>query len=255
MYTFVDNPLASVGAALPAVLQPVARPATQARHPIGWRRIALATTAIAAPAIAGLLYGRATTRRGGLLVGGLAALAALALRVERARWFTPEPAFDVEGKLGGLELRRYRPWVEASVQVEETSLEAALHHGYRLLAGYATGNNDLLAHVERTTPALIAMRDGHYTISFVMPPGRTLRDLPWPDHPAIELREVSTRRIAALRFRGRFTHDNIAAHERQLLQLLVNTGLAARGSVSFAAFDSPATVPLLRRNELWIDLA
>ena len=255
MYTFVDNPLANVGAAMPAVLQPVVRPATQARHSIGWRRIALMTSAIAAPAITGLLYGRATTRRRGLVLGGLTALAAAALRVELARWFTPEPAFDVEGKLGGLELRRYRPWIEASIQVEEPSLEPALHHGYRLLAGYAAGNNDLMAHVERTTPILITMRDGHYTVSFVMPPGRTLRDLPWPDHPGIELREVAARRIAALRFHGRFTHDNIAAHERQLLQHLVDTGLAARGSVSFAAFDSPVTVPFLRRNELWIDLA
>lgn len=237
------------------MLQPAARPVTQARHPIDWRRIALVTGAIAAPAIAGLLYLRATTRRGGLIVGGLTALAAAALRVELARWFTPESAFGVEGKIGGLELRRYRPRIEASIQVEEASLEAALHHGYQLLAGYATGDNDLVAYVERTMPILIAMREGHYTVSFEMPPGRTLGDLPWPDHPAIELREVPARRIAALRFRGRFTHDNIAAHERVLLQLLVDTGLAARGSVSFAAFDSPATVPLLRRNELWIDLA
>ena len=177
------------------------------------------------------------------------------LRVELARWFTPEPAFDVEDRLGGLELRRYRARIEARVQVDEPSLEEALHHGYRLLADYAAGDNDLVEHVGRTTPILIAMRDGRYKVSFVMPPGRTLRELPWPTHPAIELREVLARRIAALRFRGRFTRDNIAAHERVLLQQLVDTGLAARGSVAFAAFDSPATLPFLRRNELWIDLA
>jgi SOUL heme-binding protein len=205
--------------------------------------------------VAGFAFGHLTTRRGGLVVGGLTALAIGALRVELARWFTPEPAFDVEGKIGALELRLYHPRVEASIQVDEPSLEEALRHGYRLLAGYAAGNNDLIEGIRRTTPILIAMREGRYTVSFVMPPGRGLGKLPWPDHPAIELREVPERRIAALRFRGRFTHDNIAAHERVLLRQLIDTGLAARGSVAFAAFDSPATLPFLRRNELWIDLA
>jgi len=102
---------------------------------------------------------------------------------------------------------------------------------------------------------LAAMHEGHYHVSFVMPPGRSLDELPRPRHPGIELRTVPARRIAALRFRGRFTRDNIAKHERDLLEQLVDTGLAARGSVMFAAFDAPLTLPVLRRNELWIELA
>ena len=104
-------------------------------------------------------------------------------------------------------------------------------------------------------PVLTAMRDGRYNVSFVMPPGRTITELPRPDHVGVELREVPARQIAALRFHGRFTRDNIAAHERTLMQQLIDAGLSARGSIAFAAFDSPATLPLLRRNELWIELA
>jgi len=255
MYLFVDEATAKAGPAAPPVFAHLPGPVTQARHPLGWRKLALLTGAIAAPAVVGFLYGHATTRRRGAIVGGLTALAAGALRLEFARWFTPEPAFDVEAKLGDLELRQYSPRIEASVEVDEPSLEAALRHGHRVLAGYTAGNNHLTECVRRTTPILIEMRDGRYAISFVMPPGLALWQLPWPDHPAIELRRVPARRVAALRFHGRFTHDNVAAHERVLRQHLVDRGLATYGSVSFAAFDSPATLPILRRNELWIDLA
>jgi hypothetical protein len=100
---------------------------------------------------------------------------------------------------------------------------------------------------------LTAMREGRYTVAFVMPPRRSLSDLPRPAHLGVALREIPEHTIAALRFRGRFTRDNVAAHERALLRHLVDAGLATRGSITFAAYDTPLTLPLLRRNELWIE--
>ena len=43
-------------------------------------------------------------------------------------------------------------------------------------------------------------------------------------------------------------------YERELLTQLVDAGLSARGSVAFACYDSPTTLPFLRRNELWIEI-
>jgi hypothetical protein len=209
---------------------------------------------LAAPAAVGVACARATTRRRGVVAGGVAALVLGALRVELARWFTPEPAFHPEGTLGDLELRRYAARVEACAEVDAPGLELALDRGYSRLAAYVYGGNHTGELIQRTMPVVTAMREGRYTVSFVMPPGRDLVSLPRPTHPGIALREIPSRTIAALRFRGRFTRDNIAAHERQLLQQLVDAGLSARGSVGFAAFDAPATLPVLRRNELWIEI-
>jgi SOUL heme-binding protein len=254
MNTFVAPPTANVIGSPPQVLAHVPRAATRAHRAVGWRRLAALGSFLAVPAAAGAAVARATTLRRGLLAGGLTALAIGALRIELARWFTPEPAYEPQGRLGDLELRRYGSRIEACAEVDVAGLEQAIERGYGRLACYVCGINRTGELLRRAAPVLTAMRDGRYTVSFVMPPGRALGSLPRPTHPGVELREIPGRTIAALRFRGRFTRDNVAAHERALLEQLLDAGLAARGSVAFAAFDWPVTLPILRRNELWIEV-
>jgi len=254
MNTFVvDEPTANVGP-LPSVFEHFPRTATQAQHAPAWRRFTWMAGLLTVPAVTVLAGSRVSTRWRGLLAGGLTAVALGALRVELARWFTPEPAYHSEGKLGDLELRRYDARIEAQVEVDVPALEPALDRGYGRLAAYVCGVNRTGEMIPRTMPVITAMRDGRYTVSFVMPPGRDLGSLPRPMHPGVELCEIRGRRVAALRFRGRFTRDNVAAAERHLLARLIDAGLSARGSVGFAAFDSPAVLPILRRNELWIEI-
>jgi hypothetical protein len=257
MHPFADRPTTSPFVASFSSVPSVddgAPPATQGRSALGWRNQLFLGSLLAVPAAAGIAVARATSRGRGILAGGLAALALGALRVELARWFTPEPAFAVEATIANLELRRYPARIEAVATVGDIALEAALDHGYSRLASYCYGANYRGELLKRTMPILTAMQDGRYSVAFVMPPGLALQELPRPSHPGVELRQVPARRLAVLRFRGRFTRDNIAAHERILLAQLVDAGLSARGSVTFAAFDTPATLPLLRRNELWIEI-
>lgn len=258
MDTFVDEPTAKL-VRQPAAIDDPDRPhrslrttVTQAQPTLGWRKLALVASLVAAPAVAGVAYAW-TRRRGGLITGGLAALALGTLRVELARWFTAEPAFRSDGKAGELELRHCAARVEAVTEIDDGALEMALDHGYGRLASYVCGANHTQELLTRTMPVLTAMRDGRYTVAFVMPPGRALADLPRPRHAAIELREVPAHTIAALRFRGRFSRENVAAHERALLGGVLDAGLSTRGSVTFAAYDSPLTLPILRRNEVWIE--
>jgi hypothetical protein len=254
MDTFLDEPTARY-LTRPAEIDEASLlhpSATQARPVVGWHRFALVAGLLAVPAAAGIACAWTRPRRG-LIAGGLTALALGALRLELARWFTPEPAFRFDGKMEGLELRQCSARIEAITEIEDSTLEAALDHGYDRLISYVCGANDRRELLSRTMPVLTAMRAGRYTVAFVMPPGRELGDLPRPDHSGITLREVPAHTIATLRFRGRFTRDNVAAHERALLRNLVDAGLATRGSIAFAAYDSPLTLPALRRNEVWIE--
>jgi hypothetical protein len=238
--------------ASPARLGRPAYPAPTAHRSLNWRKLALSASFLALPAAAGVLSGRA--RRRGILAAGLAALGLGTLRLELARWFRFEPAFDSDGKVGDLELRRYDARVEACIRVGDLEIERAIDHGYGRLAAYIRGANQTGELLARTTPILTVMRAGCYNVSLMMPPGRALGDLPRPDHLDIELREVPACEIAALRFGGRCTRDNVAAHERVLLRQLIAAGLSTRGSIAVAIFDSQATLPILRRNELWIEV-
>jgi len=114
MDTFVDEPTARFVVRSAAVDDATRlEPTVTKAHPIGgWRKAALVASLLAIPAAAGIAYARARPRRR-LLAGSITAFALGALRVELARWFTPEPAFRADSKLGELEIRQCSARVEA----------------------------------------------------------------------------------------------------------------------------------------------
>lgn len=221
-----------------------------------WRKSALKAASIGVPIGVGILAalrGERSIGRG-ILAGAGAALALGALRWQMARWFTAAPAYTVLGRVGEIELRAYPDLVEARTEVDAQQFEDALDAGFGRLACYVFGANGHHTDLPMAAPVLTEMHAGRYLMTFVMPPGRALGTLPTPDDPRIELRVTPARQIAVLAFRGRFTADNVGAHERTLLGSVVDAGLVGRGSVVFAGYDGPSTLPFLRRNELWLEV-
>lgn len=207
------------------------------------------------------------SRRAGAIAGGVVALAAGALRWQLQRWFTVQPAYEVERRIGPLEIRRYAPRVVARTKVEG-DFNRALEEGFRRLAGYIFGGNRGEQSIAMTSPVTskperIAMTspvtsagagDGR-VVSFTMPPGTSLATLPRPDDTRVELAEVPERRIAVLRFRGAYERDIVEQMEREVRQLVADAGLAGKGEPMFAGYDPPSTLPGLRRVEVWLELA
>jgi hypothetical protein len=239
--------LATEPALAPSLLEYPARPTQQS---VRIRRLAvwggLGAIAVGAGAISALV-----SRRRGLVLGGAAALALGALRWQFARWFTPTPDYEREGTLGRLEVRHYPVQIEARTELAGHDLESALAAGYGRLACYVFGANAEHEEIERTTPVLLAVRDGAYSLAFVMPDRESL---PVPDDLRVELCAVPERRVAVLKFRGGWSREHIARQERALLEQLAEADLEVRGGVMLACYDSPTTLPALRRNELWIDV-
>lgn len=251
MDTTTDDPPSNV---LPSIPEEVRAVATVPKHATTRRRAAFWSGALAVPA-ATALGTILKSRRAGLIAGGLAALGLGALRWQLARWFEDSPAYETIGRLGPLEVRHYPRRIEARTAVAASEIDDALDLGVGRLVGYVDGANFEQEKLPMTTPVVTMMHDGVYATSLVMPPHRPIASLPHPEDARIELREVPEFRIAVLPFRGRFTPENISKHERQFVHSLVDAGLVARGSVGFACYDSPTTLPFLRRNELWIELA
>ena len=251
MLTATPEPISTP---LPSIFDHFPRPATQPNRAAGRRKIALWTVYGLVPAAAGAVAAL-RGRRMGVVGGGIAALALGALRWQLARWFTDTPDYLIEARHGELEVRRYPLYVEACATVTDAhDLETALDRGFSRLACYLYGANAEREHVAMTTPCMVEHRGGSYAMTIAMPPGRDVSSLPLPDDARVSLCEVMERRVAVLPFRGRFTRENLESHERDLVRRLVDAGLATRGSVVFAGYDSPTVLPLLRRNEVWIDL-
>jgi len=232
---------------------------TEARS-LGWREGAFWSTLALAPATLGIALGRRSPVLGGV-AAGLSALALAGVRWQMRRWFTAEPAYEVEARHGRLEVRRYDARVEASTSVAARTFDDALAEGFRRLAGYIFGGNHAHQKLAMTAPVtseavkMVTPGVGEtYTISFVMPAGRSMFSLPHPSDTNIELHRIATHTIAALAFRGKATAELVRERERELLALVQRAGLTPIGEPRFAGFDPPWTLPWLRRNEVWVEI-
>jgi hypothetical protein len=180
--------------------------------------------------------------------------------------FTAEPAYSVVRRVSGLEIRNYAPRVEARTTMEGADFDRALDEGFDRLAQYVFGGNYDDESLGMTAPVfargeLLTMTapmffsPGGHTMAFVMPPGRTLESLPRPRDVRVFLTNVQARRVAVLPFRGRYRAAKVERKAAELVRRCEAAGLAIAGQPSFAGYDAPSTLPLLRRNEIWVDLA
>lgn len=206
-----------------------------------------------------------------LLVAGLA-VAALGLYTEFVQTKVSEPPFETLTREGDFSVRRYQPMVTASVTADGER-GAAINDGFRTLANYIFGGNVPNEEIAMTAPVLqrpqgggeaIAMTapvlqapadDGRWTVSFVLPASYTVESAPMPVDQAVQLEEVPAQRMAAVRFDGFHTKENLNRQSARLTRFMEENGLRAAGPPRFAFYDPPWTLPFLRRNEVLIPLA
>ncbi|MGQ9659427.1 MAG: SOUL family heme-binding protein [Thermochromatium sp.] len=183
-----------------------------------------------------------------------------------------EPSYQTLRKTEDYELRYYEPYRVAEVEVRGRFEEVG-SEGFRILAGYIFGDNRGGSRIEMTAPvsqrpagtrlemtAPVIQRPAEsdpdrYIISFVMPKRFTLETLPRPNNPRIVLREEPARRVAARRYSGSWSMARYRDEERRLLEALQRDGLQPSGASVYARYNSPFSLPMLRRNEVLIPLA
>lgn len=195
-----------------------------------------------------------------------AGLAVAACSVVGDRRGTEEPPFDVVGRAGEVEIRRYLPRIAAETEIEADA-EAARNAGFRRLAGYIFGGNRGAEKIAMTAPVAqapaggerIAMTapvaqqpagPGRWTIRFYMPAQWTMATLPMPDDPAVRLVEVPGETMAVLRFSGDRGAEAVAARQAELMRALDGSAWTPRAAPVAWFYDPPWTLPWLRRNEV-----
>ena len=179
-----------------------------------------------------------------------------------------EPAYTVVEKRSGYEIRAYAPYIIAETQVSGTYAQA-LGGGFRVIADYIFGNNTTKESISMTAPVLerrsekIAMTvpvttelgsDTSRTVSFVLPSTYTMDTLPTPNNEAVTLTKVPAQTVAALRFSGYATEQRVAKKKELLLARLATDNVTIIGTEQVAQYNPPLSMPLLRRNEILIQI-
>lgn len=164
-----------------------------------------------------------------------------------------QPQYTVAAQTDGIEFRRYDTYLVAETWVQDISdYNAAANEGFNRLFRYISGGNQPADKIAMTAPVQQSAQDTGWLVSFMVPSQYSLADAPQPADSRIQLREVRGELVAVLRFSGRWTGNNIAAHRDELLQRLDALGVNPTGTPASAAYNPPFMPPFLRRNEILV---
>ncbi len=180
---------------------------------------------------------------------------------------TEQQEYRVMKVRGVVELREYAPSVVADV-VASGSAEQAGSAAFRPLFEYISGANRDAEPLAMTAPVIqqptserLAMKApviqeaagaNQWTVSFVLPAGRSLPEYPIPTNSRVSLRAVPGETAAAIRWSGRWTPSNIARRSEDLRRVMAEAGWQESGEPRWARFDPPWKPPFARRNEIVI---
>ncbi|QWE21141.1 heme-binding protein [Polynucleobacter sp. AP-Kolm-20A-A1] len=184
---------------------------------------------------------------------------------------TEEPKYSILEKEPPFEIRSYAPVIVAEVQVDG-DLDEASSQGFRLIAAYIFGQNQVNRKIAMTAPVMvedqvpksakIAMtapvgiesNAGKWTVSFVMPAEYSMETIPKPINPQVQLRQMPALKKAVISFSGFYNSQKVAEKTLELEQWMGVRNLSAAGAPNFARYNPPWTLPFMRRNEVMINL-
>ena len=183
---------------------------------------------------------------------------------------TEEPKYVLMEKSEPFELRAYAPQIVAEVKVEG-DLDAASNQGFRLIAAYIFGKNQISEKISMTAPVGIESSDqnksakiamtapvgiesagNQWTVSFVMPAEYTLASLPKPLDSQVKIKEVPAEKRAVITFSGFYDEDKVQEKTQSLRDWIKGKNLKSIGEPQFARYNPPWTLPFMRRNEVMI---
>lgn len=178
------------------------------------------------------------------------------------------PQYDVLKKDGHFELRKYKSYITASVQVAADSYNSASNNAFRQLADYIFGNNTkstkiamtapvtsekavLSETIAMTAPVAASMFDSQtYVVSFTMPSKYSMENLPRPNNSEVILKSVPSHKEAVVVFSG-YTHNSKVEELSSKLKEWASENQITPTSVpTVSRYDPPWKPGFMRRNEI-----
>ena len=203
----------------------------------------------------------------------LAQMAVLLFGFQASAMAIENPNYEIIEPSGDFELRRYEPYLVAEVDVSG-GINKAGNRAFRILAGYIFGDNEAATEMAMTSPVearsadrgekmsmtapVTSTRSGsdeQTTVAFVMEQGYSIETLPVPNDQRIRIREVPERLMAVRRYSGRWTDANYQKQKGLLIEALSDATLETVGEPILARYNSPFSLPLVRRNEVMLEVS
>ena len=193
-----------------------------------------------------------------------------------------EPKYEVIQTDGTFEIRKYAPILIAETFVDG-DMDEASNKGFRLIADYIFGNNQVVDSNANTKIAMTApvtvepvsqkiamtapvtvepqFTDSHmqnakkWRIHFVMPSQYTLANIPKPKNDVITLKEVPSKYFLVYSYSWLNTLSRVQNKTDEALEWANRKGLKVIGAPKLSRYDPPWTLPMFKRNEIMLEIA
>lgn len=171
-----------------------------------------------------------------------------------------------------IEVRNYDAMVLVSTSMAGEGRNSAFRKLFRYIGGENEGATEISmtapvfmdnatatdnakgTEIAMTAPVFMDKRAGEAMMSFVMPKDFTLQTTPKPTNPEVKVTELNNYKVAAIKFSGTLSKRNVAKHIKTLTAWISENGYTAIGEPVEAGYNGPLTLPMLRHNEVLIEI-
>ena len=166
-----------------------------------------------------------------------------------------EPEYSIVKKTDVYEVRQYKKRTVAEVTYGEED------SGFRVLFDYISGANKGSKEVKMTTPVTQSKEidmtvpvtqsttDGKMSMRFFLPMQYSKQNAPEPNDERVRIIDLPAEYFAVISYSGFASDGNFEEHYTELKAALDKDGMVIKGPPIKATYNSPFTLPFLRRNE------
>ena len=154
-----------------------------------------------------------------------------------------EAKYDVVKSNEIYEIRKY------SDRLAVQALNTNQNNSFRKLFNYISGDNETNEEIKMTIPVTQMEKKGNMTMQFYLPSKFNKDNVPNPSRPDVEIVNIEGGYYAVIRYSGRASDKNFIKHKEILESELKKDNISIASSAIKASYNSPFTLPMLRRNE------
>ena len=123
-------------------------------------------------------------------------------------------------------------------------------NGFRKLFNYISGNNEQKEEIKMTVPVTQEIKNGNMTMQFYLPSKFNKDNAPKPSNSEIKVLTIEGGYYAAIKYSGRSSDKNFLKNKNILEKELKQDNIIILSPPIRASYNSPFTLPMLKRNEV-----
>ena len=154
-----------------------------------------------------------------------------------------EAKYDVVKSNEIYEIRKY------SDRLAVQALNTNENNSFRKLFNYISGDNETNEEIKMTIPVTQMENKGNMTMQFYLPSKFNKDNVPYPSSSDIKIVNIEGGYYAVIRYSGRASNKNFIKHKEILENELKKDNISIAGPAIKASYNSPFTLPMLKRNE------